>query len=251
MKKTAFLGVAAAAFMMAGAAHAQGGYVGLSYQSTDAGGPDDLTSTAISGATLLGEHVQIDGRYASLDAGGSSTGDYWNINGHLFSRSESGLFGAFAGYNSLDEGGSLNEWSAGIEGQFYMNRTTFTGQLGYSDTEGDVKVTHLDAEARHFVSDNFSIQGNLGGGNIEISGSDGDYLSYGVGAEVQFSGAPVSIYGGYQVFDGDGDSLNTIGVGVRYNFGGASLFERNRSGASLVRSTPTFFEALLGGITPR
>jgi hypothetical protein len=238
---------------MAGAAHAQSGYVGLSYQNTDAGGSTDLDSTAASGAVLLGSNFQLDGRYASLDAGGGDDGDYWGVNGHLFTRSETSLFGAYVGFNSVDLGGSSNadEWSIGVEGQLYANRTTWTGQLGYSDTEGDANVTHIDGEARHFVNDNFSIQGNLGYGNIEVTGSDGDYVSYGVGAEVQLSGAPISFYGGWQRLDADGGDLDSLGAGVRWNFGGGTLFDRNRSGAGLQRVTPTFLEAVFGSVSPR
>lgn len=253
MRKSILFGVAAAALAAAGAAHAQSGYVGLSYQNTDVGGGGDLDTTSVSGSVLLSDNVQVDGRYGSIDASGGS-GDYWGLTGHLFTRSETGLFGGYLGYDTVDLGGSSNadEWSAGVEGQYYTGRTTWTGALGYADTEGDVSVTHLDGEARHFVTDNFSLQGNLGYGNVNFDGGgDDDYVSYGIGAEYQLSTAPVSFYGGLQRVDLDGGDIDSIGAGVRWNFGGQSLFERNRSGASLSRNTPTFLEVTLGGISPR
>jgi hypothetical protein len=251
MKKVAFISAALAALVSAGAAQAQSGHVDLSYQNTDIGS-GDLDSTALSGAFLLGEHVQLNGRYATLDGGGGDV-DYWGIDGFLFNRGEGGAYGGYVGYDALDGGPSIDEWSIGGFGQLYAGNTTWTGQLGYADTEGDVRVIHLDGEARHFVNENFSIQGNLGYGDIEASGGGGDdYWSGGIGAEMQFTGAPISINGGWQRIDFDGGESDQIGIGARWNFGGGSLMNRNRSGASLSRVTPTVIELELGGgVAPR
>jgi len=76
----------------------------------------------------------------------------------------------------------------------------------------------------------------VGFGNIDDGTDDADLVTYGIGAEYQLASLPISIFGGWQhaeIDDIDSDA-DTLGIGVRYNFGG-SLFERNRSGASLAR----------------
>jgi hypothetical protein len=45
----------------------------------------------------------------------------------------------------------------------------------------------------------------------------------------------------------DGGDVDQLGIGARWNFGGGTLLERNRSGASLARVTPTLFELETGG----
>ena len=245
MKKTALL-TAAAALMMATPAMAQG-YVDLSYQNTDSFGSGDIETFSLGGAAALGANFQLDARYAHFDASGSADG--FGVGGHLFSRGPQWLWGGYVGYVDVDGDG---EWTAAAQTQFYMSRTTLSGDLLYSNVDGSsADFWALDGELRHFATDNFSIQGNLGFGQISGGGS-ADTWSAGVGAEWQLASAPISIYGGYQYFDIDGapDSTNTFGIGARWNFGGQTLFERNRSGAGLGRPQG-FFERLLGGANPR
>lgn len=247
---TVFAGAAVAALMTAGAAHAQSGHVGLSYQSNDTGGGSDVESLALSGAVLLGSNVQINGRYADVEDG---LVDVWSLDAFLFSRGDSSAFGGFVGYNTVDVGASLEEWSFGGFGEIYTGNTNWTAQLGYSDTEGDVRVIHLDGQARHFLTSNFSLQGNLGYGDVEFDGSGSvDYWSGGIGGEFQFTGVPISIHAGWQHYDLDGGEFDTLGIGARWNFGGATLLDRSRSGASYQRVTPTFIELEIGGgVAPR
>lgn len=246
MKTKVFVGAAIAALMTAGAAHAQG-HVGLSYQNTDFGSGTDISTLTVDGAALLGSNFQVNGAYSSVEDG---DGDAFSIDGFLFNRSDTSAIGAFLGYQSLDLGGSssADSWSIGGFGQLYRGNTTWSGQIGYNDTEGDIAIIHVDGEARHFFSDNFSAQVNLGYGDIDVSGgSGGDFWSGGVGGELQFSSAPISIYGGWQHVDFDGGDGDTLGVGIRWNFGGGTLLEQNRSGASFRRAVPSFFELLAGG----
>jgi hypothetical protein len=250
---TVFAGAALAALMAAGGAQAQSGYVGLSYQSNDVGGGSDVDSTAVSGAVALGPNFQVNGRYASVDAGGGDI-DAWSIDGFLFSRSSGGAFGGFLGYDTFDSGSSADEWSVGGFAELYSGNTNWTAQLGYADTEGDVSVIHLDGQGRFFPSPDFSLQGNLGYGDVDVDGGgDTSYWSAGLGGEFQLTGTPVSIYGGWQHYDIDGgDETDAIGIGARWNFGGLTLMDRSRTGASYERVTPTFFELLIGGgVTPR
>lgn len=250
MKKL-LIGVALLGLAAPGVAAAQSGYAGLSYSTND---DTDLDTTALSGAAAIGSNFQLDAGYASVD-GGSDTLDTWNIGGHLFARSGNFLWGGYVGYNSFDAGSSLDEWNAAGEMQYYADRTTFSATLGYTQSEFfvDIDQWSLDGEVRHFVTDNFSIQGNLGFASAEAdsSSTDLDSTTYGVGAEWQFASAPISIYGGWQTYDFDGSDSSSLGIGARWNWGGTTLLERNRSGASLGRPRGFLERLLVGDATPR
>ncbi len=252
MKQCTYFGAAAIALAAATSASAQSGYVGFSHQNADIGASFDVESTAISGAVLLGDHFQVSGRYASVDGGGNI--DDWAVDGFAFNRSDNHAFGGFAGFETSEAAGaSFDAWEVGGFGQIYTSRTNWTAQLGYSDTEGDVKLLHLDGEARHFLGDNFSIQANLGFGHVDF-GPEENYWSGGLGAEIQLDGAPVSFHGGWRRvdFEDGGEGIDTLGGGVRWNFGGGTLMGRSRSGAGFQNTTPSGIELELGGgLVPR
>jgi hypothetical protein len=241
MKKFLLGAAAALAIAVPGAAAAQTGYLDLGYSSSegDVAGLDvEGDGWTFGGATAF---QATDGIGAQLDAtlGESEDTTSWNIGGHLFSRSDSYLFGAFVNYGNTDPdgGGDFGAWTLGLEGQWYASRTTFDWAVSYSDAEDlDATFTGADVGVTHFITDNFSFGGGLGFGNVEVTGFDTDTLTYGLGAEYQFASTPFSVYGGWTHFDlEDFDTeADTLSVGVRYNWGG-SLFERNRNGASLAR----------------
>jgi opacity protein-like surface antigen len=242
MKKFLLGAAAALAIAAPGVAAAQSGYVDLGYASADgevlgadvegegwqAGG-----AVAFNGTDTLG--VQLD----ALVGESEDTGSYL-LGGHLYTRNEGYLFGGFANLGNVDPDGgtSYDAWSVGLETQWYLDRTTFDGVLSYSDAEDlDTTYTALDLGATHFVTDNFSFGGNVGFGTLDVLSVDLDTVTYGLGAEYQFASAPISIFGGWDhlsIDDVDTDQ-DTLSVGVRYSFGSGSLFERNRSGASLQR----------------
>ena len=242
MKKYLLGAAAVLAIALPGVASAQqSGYVDLGYQSTDgsvSGVDFDGDGWTLGGTTAWGGDgtvgVQLDAIY-----GDSEDASSYSVGGHLFSRNEGYLIGGFANYGSIDVdgAGSSDQWTVGLEGQAYLTRTTLDGALSYSESDdADAQLTAFDVGATHFVTDNFSFGGSVGFGTLDAFGTDTDIVSYGVGAEYQFAATPISVFGGWQHvdlddFDTDADTLN---VGVRYNWGG-SLFERNRSGASLAR----------------
>ncbi len=239
MKKFLLGAAAALAIAAPGVASAQqSGYVDLGYTSTDASGGGDIDTWTFGGATAWGGNgslgFQIDGQYGSHDAGAFDA-DTYNLGGHIFTRSDGGLIGGFVNFGSADFGGAFDYdyWTIGGEGAIYMTRTTLNGVISYSDSEDlDAQITALDVGATHFVTDNFSFGGNFAIGDIE-GGSE--FWSAGLGTEFQFSSAPISLFGGYTHTDFDGTDVDALTVGVRYNWGG-SLFERDRSGASLTRN---------------
>ena len=247
MKKFLLGAAAALAIAAPGVAAAQSGYVDLGYQTTEAdvGGVEgDADGWTLGGAAAFGGNgslgVQVDGLFSQSEADGGGDVDTWNLGGHLFSRSEGGLVGGFVNLGNSDiEGvGDLDFWTVGLEGQLYMSRGTVDGALSYSEADDvDASLTAVDLGYTHFVTDNFSLGGNVGFGQIDDGTDDGDLMSYGVGGEFALSSLPISIFGGWQhseLDDADADA-DTLGIGVRWNFGGTSLLERNRSGASLAR----------------
>jgi hypothetical protein len=236
MKKLLLGAAAALAIAAPGVASAQSGYVDLGYASTegDVAGVDFEGDGWQVGGAAAWSNFQVDGSFSS-----GEEVDTWNIGGHLFSRTDSYLFGGFANYgNSEPEGGTDSSiWTVGLETQWYMERTTFDGALSYSDAEdADATLTALDLGITHFATDNFSIGGNLGFGQIEVGGFDTDASTYGINGEWQFASAPISVFGGWSHVTVDDDILDadTLSIGVRYNWGG-TLLERNRSGAGLAR----------------
>ncbi|MBI1185987.1 MAG: hypothetical protein GC206_01365 [Alphaproteobacteria bacterium] len=248
MKRIAWLSAAGALF--AAPALAQG-HAGISYQNLD---DADVDSLAISGAAALGDNIQIDGRYAYLESDGGD-GDAISIGGHLFQRGGGHLLGGYLGYQTVDDdsGFDVDEFIAALEGALYMNRTTWSGAVSYTNADFfiDVDQWALDGEVRHFLTDAFSLQGNAGAFTLDGgSGADGDGWTIGAGGEVQIEGTPFSVHAGYQHVDFDGDSAGSIGIGARMAFGGQSLFARNRSGAGLNRPVGVI-DRLIGDLSPR
>lgn len=246
MKKFLLGAAAALAISAPGMAAAQSAYVDLGYQTTEAdvgGLSADADGWTLGGAAAWGGNgslgFQVDGLISQSDADGGGDADSWNVGGHLFTRSDAGLIGGFVNYGNvdIDGGGDFDFWTAGIEGQLYLSRGTIDGAVSYSEGDDvDASLTAVDLGYTHFITDNLSFGANVGFGQVDDGTDDTDLVSYGLGAEYQFSSLPISIFGGWQHaeiddLDSDADSL---GIGVRYNFGG-SLFERNRSGASLAR----------------
>ncbi|MBI3439261.1 MAG: hypothetical protein HY054_11550 [Proteobacteria bacterium] len=246
MKKTfALIGTAAAALMFSGTAHADvgSGFVGLSYSN---GNPIDLESVGIDGRVAFGSNIQLDAGYNSIHSGDLNR---WDIGGHFFSRSDQWLWGGFVGYENFDaSGGSADEWTVAGQTQYYVDKTILSGNLSYSRTNAlgpDINTIQLTGDARFFATDNFTVHLGTGYGRIDVSGSNGNFWTYGGGAEWKPDQLPISIYGDIGVVDPDGGGSNstTWTVGVRYNFGGGSIYDRERHGASL--SSPRGFLDLL------
>jgi len=242
MKSSLLFGAALAATAFAGAAHAQSmGHIDLTFQNNDYGS-DSYNDASIGGAALLGEHFQLSGRYANIDVGDTGA-DYFDIDGFLFSRSDTGAYGGYLSYDNVED---TNEWSIGGFIQSYSDNWNWTAQLGYADTEGDAQNINLDGEGRYFFSDNFSVQGNLGYGTFEGEAS-GDYFSGGLGAEIGFDNSPISLFGAWEHYEFDSNGVDTFGIGARWSFGGGSVKERSRTGASFQRVTRTLGDLELGG----
>lgn len=241
MKKLLLGAAAALAIAAPGMASAQEssgtGYIDLSFGQIDADVGGDTDVASIGGAAEFGDLFQIDGRFSTLD----DDVDAVQIGGHLFKRNETWLIGGFAGYTNIDNSSAdADEFAYGVEGQYYLSRSTIGAAISRSESEDflDLAVTSIDLDYRLFLQDNTSIVLGGGWGTGDAGPVDVDVSHLGIGAEHQLASVPLSLFAGYRSTtiepDGGADvDSDTWTAGIRWNFGGETLFERNRSGAAL------------------
>jgi hypothetical protein len=248
------LGAAAllAAFAAAPAAMAYTGHADASYATDDDGNVDTIGVGAVVAFDANALGVQLDFDYANSSGDdGFGDSDFVGIGGHVYTQNNKYLIGGYAGYNNVspDDGDDFDSWMVAAEGQYYLDRTTLGATVFYNETDaaGDPSATGVQGDVKHFYGDNFAVGANLGWASFDSDFGDDDGWSAGVGAEYQLASTPVSFFGGWQHSDSDdGDELDVLGVGARWNFGGQSLFDRNRSGGDLKRynSLPVSFGVL-------
>jgi hypothetical protein len=228
MRKATFLGAAAIALMAATTANAQN-YVGVSHGNIKLDGFDDEQFTA-GELAIAGANHEID---LAIVSGDSSDEVAVSVAGHLFTRTDSHLFGGFVGFGTGDD---VETWTAGVEGNKYFEHWTLAAAVGYtSDEEADLDGYGINTEARLFPADNFRLQFNLAWADVDdgTPGGGESVLGYGLGAEYQISGSPISLtlnLDRAETEDTDVE-VSTYSFGIRYNWGG-TLKERDRSGAS-------------------
>ncbi len=206
------------------------GYVGAVYNETDFGGGADFDSYGVEGAVAFagsGSIVfEIDA--ALTDSDDTDTG--YGLVGHVYGRNSDHLFGGFVGIAGSDD---TETWIAGLEANKYFGNFTLGGALFYGNNDDfDIDGWGANVEGRVFLTDNFRLNGNIGWVEVDTGVSDDDAMMYGVGGEYQFATVPVSIGAGWTTVDSDGGDIDAWTVGVRYNFGGMTLLDRDRNGAS-------------------
>ena len=232
--------------MFAGGAHAEG-YVGGSFVAID---QSDTDVTSIDGRYLLGDNFMLDGGYSYADG----DANVLRIGAHAFVHNAEWLLGGYAGYEDIDSSGtSFHDWTAAGEGQYYFDRATISALVSYGETGNRpfgaaLKQWTFGGDVRYFVTDNFGLRARAAWVQDEINVIDHDGSIIDVGAEYQFSDAPVSVTAGYRHTEALFDSLDSWGVGLRWNFGDATLLQRDHSGARLHRPGGVV-ETFAGGIT--
>ena len=239
MKKTILLSAVAAATLVAAPAFAQeaSGYIGGVYGNVDVDtgfGDADADvwgaegSVAFDASSSLG--IQLDASYLSNDDFDTDT-----LSGtiHVFHRNDQWALGGFAGASDLD---GDTAFQVGGEGAYYLEQFTIAGSVSYGTLDdSDLDVWGANIEGRFFATDNLRFDARFGGFNADAGfGGDVDGLQFGVGAEWQIDAAPVSLWTSYDSvqFDDVDVDVNTWLVGVRWNFGGKTLKERDSTGAS-------------------
>ncbi len=218
-----------------GVATAQTGYVGASYGNIDVSGAGDADFYGVEGAVAFAGSGSI---VFELNAGLVDSDDFdqaYGLTGHVYSRSDAGLFGAFVGITDSDV---VDEtWTVGLEASKFYTNWTLAGALFYSDNDGG-EAWGVNVQPRVFIHDNFRLQANLGWADYD---GGGDATRFGLGGEYQFASAPISIGAGWSTIDSNGPDVDTLSIGLRYNFGGTTLRDRDRSGASQADITGTGF----------
>ncbi|MBC7769463.1 MAG: hypothetical protein H7124_11815 [Phycisphaerales bacterium] len=223
-----------------GVAAAQTGYVGAAFGNVDVDGAGDADFYGVEGAVAFAGSGSIvfEVDAALTDSDDADTG--YGITGHVYGRSDQGLFGGFIGISGSDDS---ETYTAGLEASKFYTNWTLAGALFYANNDdADADGYGINTQARFFVHDNFRIQGNLGFASIDAGAGDDDAFSYGLGTEYQFAAIPISIGASWNhvnLDDADVESDTLVGV-VRYNWGG-TLRDRDRNGASQADITGSGF----------
>lgn len=151
-----------------------------------------------------------------------------------------GRLGAFVGGVSGD---NFDLAGGGVEGRFNLS-PNWRLDASAGAASGDADAWAARGELRFFVSDNTRLDGFANFVSFDAGGGSDDGWVFGFGAEHQFGGAPVSLFG--RVEHGELNDIDiasdSFRVGLRWNFGGGTLRDRDMDG----QSSPGFAD-LFGG----
>jgi len=197
------------------------------------------------------------------------------------SRGLFGVFGAFGQGKGDDNEGRHNYWAVGGEAQFYTDMATFYVQGGYLDStpkegvpeeqkDGLHDAFFVRGVARWFMTPDSRLQGEVayangkqdsrfGGDDDDDVPYDMDVIQWGVRYDTVIGGLPIigdtAVFIGYRGTHFDTVCCNnndtgrftehTIMAGYSYHFGGMSLLDFDRVGATL--DLPTFGRWVAGG----
>jgi hypothetical protein len=214
-----------------GVAAAQSGYAGVSYANVDVDAADDADVYGVEGAVAFAGSNSITFEVDAAITDSDDTDEGYGLTGHVYSRNDSHLFGGFVGIAGSDDS---ETWTAGLEASKFYTNWTLAGALYYANNDDfDIDGYGVNAQARYFVHDNFRVQGNLGWASVDTGAGDDNAFAYGVGGEYQLASAPISIGAAWNHVETDDSDIeaDTVGVTVRYNWGG-TLRDRDRNGAS-------------------
>lgn len=253
-----FLFAAAAVMALATAAHAESttattGYVEGSYTRPDIGvsnvGSAAVDVWSLKGAVSAPLSGNIGGQFDAdvgdyrYGAAGLGTGNtaVFTPTGHIFDRTNNYLVGAFVGVETASH---VTAVGGGLEGQYYVDpKWTLDGAIGYAGvTNSDTHIFGTRVGARYFIDDNFSLNGGVDYARISALGDHADLWTFGLKGEYQLKQLPVSLSLAYErgELHDTGVHSDTLKVGVKWSFGGGSLHDRDRHGASLGSVSDTF-----------
>lgn len=218
----------------------------------------DLFGTSDDGYFLAGQArvqiglssdwgVQLDlftDRY-DLDISGLDT-QTWGLGAHLYKRYSNALYGMNLSYGDTDVNGfNFDHWSTGLEGQWYFDKSTLLGQVGYTSYDKTFVDDgwYLRGKVDYYISPNLKLYGGIGladygftagGGNLDITGGE-------LGVEYKpRDTAPWRVFGELSAynydFGGPADlDMRKLSVGVRVNWGdvSSSIKEDDQEGPSL------------------
>ncbi|MBC6981459.1 outer membrane beta-barrel protein [Caulobacter sp. 17J80-11] len=238
MKSVLSVSVLVLAAAFAAPAMAADGYLDLNYGQVGGFGTD-LDRIQLGGAVSTevgasGWNVQADAQFSRLSEGGSSV-SYSEGAVHAFYRDDRFAAG---GYFNVGDIETIAVYGLGIEGKAFFDRATISGSIGYESLEaGPSDADGWDGSlgAKVFITDNFT----LGAGFDYADVNDSSVTTWSVGGEFKPDSMPVSFYAGYANHEADtffpivGDEADMWKIGVRWNFGGGTLKDRDRSGPTM------------------
>lgn len=236
MKNYLFASAFAVAALMSTSAFAQvSGYAGAAYAHAhldtplgDVKGDGYALAAAVFAPVNETIGFQVDATAADAEDADPALG----ATVHLVADAGGARFGGFASVLDVEED---TMWAFGGEAQAAVtDKVTLAGVLAYATlNDADIDIVGAGGEARVFATDNLRIGGALG--YLDVQDVDVSAWTYGVEAEYQLTAMPISVFGGVNRVDMDDFdvTIDTISVGVRYNFGGQTLKARDQDGASL------------------
>jgi hypothetical protein len=215
-------------------AHADDGFIGATFGRIDVG-VGDADSWGIHGATNFnagsGMRFLIDGSFTD-----SNDVDVQSLvgTGHLvWDSGGNSAFGVFLGLANVDSGGGDSQTIAGGgEYAMFMNGGTLALSAGIgTNDDADTDLFGGAIEYRLFASDNTRVDFNGALFRFDTSLGDADGTSLGIGIE-HLLGGGFSIGGGYNRVDVDdaGIEADIFMITGRFNFGGKTLRDRDRTG---------------------
>lgn len=239
--RTALLAAVAVIIAATPAAAETGGYLGLEYANADFEtlfGDDELEGWQSEGAFGWrggGWGAQIDGSFGNLEESGGTDGDVSTIDGHLYWDGGNWIVGGVITHTNMDfgSGGSADETAYGVEALFaFTPRSNISASLtvGEADFIADADTWNLDAGVNFYATPNIRIGALLGTGNLDSGPNDFDTFTAGIDGEFQPWSAPVSLTAAWRHYETDAIDLeaNAFQVGVRWNFGGGTLQDRDK-----------------------
>ncbi len=220
--------------------------------------------TGAIGIQADGEFVRNSNRLGDMFDRVEQTG---SLAGHVFARNNTGLLGVIAQGNSTTENVAFENtqhrrYFLGAEGQYFLGKTTIYGQAAYQNLSygsGIINLPielsfggmNLSAQVRHFMEPNWMAAlkvdyQNLTGDGLILSAVKQTAWRVGARTEYRLDASPISVYGDLShawnnvSFDGSYKENETRAMaGIKLNFGTSTLFERDRSGASLEPIRPS------------
>ena len=203
--------------------------------------------------------LQLDGNGELTENSGGDDNDLEDTLGgaaHLSYRDpESWLLGIFGGAQYADDGdnGDVLGFFIGGEGQLYWDQNTFYLQAGYldggeNDSNDNIFTSTFFARGqfRHYFTENVRAALGLGYADGRVDEEKNtEVIDWAAEVEWKPEDYPVTLFAAYEGMDmdqrpGESDHLDehVIKLGLRYDFGSYSIFERDRLGAGL--DTPRF-----------